>query len=463
MPVARELLSNHPSSFLKRGLLALATLAGAGLLAQPASALPSFSDQTGDPCSACHVGSFGPQLTAHGRMFKLTGYSDGTRKRDLPLLSGMAEWSFENTAKGQPGGAASGYGDNNNTAFDQISLFLGGRIYDHLGVFSQTTYAGVSHHWAWDQSEIRYGREVELGPVDSVVGMTINNTPTMTDPFNSTPDWGFPYAKSSLAPSPAASALLEGALAQRVVGSTAYGLFDDLIYAEAGGYRMLTQLNRHETLGVQPTDGPIVKGTAPYWRLALQHETNTYSASFGTTGMIADVYPGNDNSAGTDRYADYGLDSSFQWHANKRHVFSVNGSAMAEKAKLDASNALGNSGRDRSYLGTYHLNGSYYFDQTYGFTVGGFKSHGSVDSTAYAPAAISGSNNGKPDSTGYILQADYTPFGKEDSWGGPWVNLRFALQYTGYTKFNGGTSNYDGNGRNASDNNTLWFLTWFAF
>jgi len=32
--------------------------------------------------------------------------------------------------------------------------------------------------------------------------------------------------------------------------------------------------------------------------------------------------------------------------------------------------------------------------------------------------------------------------------------MRVGLQYTGYSKFNGASSNYDGFGRNASDNDT---------
>ena len=61
------------------------------------------------------------------------------------------------------------------------------------------------------------------------------------------------------------------------------------------------------------------------------------------------------------------------------------------------------------------------------------------------------------------VQADGTPWGKEDSWGAPWANLRLGLQYTGYTKFNGASHNYDGEGRNASDNNTLFGFVWAAF
>jgi hypothetical protein len=76
---------------------------------------------------------------------------------------------------------------------------------------------------------------------------------------------------------------------------------------------------------------------------------------------------------------------------------------------------------------------------------------------------LSGSANGKPNSNEFILEADYVPFGKADSWAGPWVNLKLGIQYTIYTEFNGGTSNYDGNGRNASANNTLYLFAWMIF
>ena len=45
----------------------------------------------------------------------------------------------------------------------------------------------------------------------------------------------------------------------------------------------------------------------------------------------------------------------------------------------------------------------------------------------------------------------------------PWLNVKFGLQYTYYTKFNGGTDNYDGAGHSASDNNTLYLFSWLAF
>ena len=41
--------------------------------------------------------------------------------------------------------------------------------------------------------------------------------------------------------------------------------------------------------------------------------------------------------------------------------------------------------------------------------------------------------------------------------------MKFGLQYVHYNKFNGAASNYDGAGRNAGDNNTIFAYAWLAF
>jgi hypothetical protein len=43
------------------------------LLGREAGAVPPFATQTGQPCTACHIGGFGPQLTPLGRAFKIGG------------------------------------------------------------------------------------------------------------------------------------------------------------------------------------------------------------------------------------------------------------------------------------------------------------------------------------------------------------------------------------------------------
>ena len=92
----------------------------------PAFAVPSFAIQTGQPCAACHIGAFGPQLTPYGRDFKLHGYiaNDG-KDHGLPLAL-TTQTSFTHTLQPQPGGAAPGFRDNDNFAVDQLSLYYAG-------------------------------------------------------------------------------------------------------------------------------------------------------------------------------------------------------------------------------------------------------------------------------------------------------------------------------------------------
>src|SRR5580692_7398043 len=100
-----------------------------------ARAVPSFAIQTGQPCAACHVGAFGPQLKPYGRDFKLHGYvaNDG-EDHGLPLAM-TTQGSFTHTGAPQPGGAAPGFAPNDNFALDQLSLYYAGKIAPHTGAF----------------------------------------------------------------------------------------------------------------------------------------------------------------------------------------------------------------------------------------------------------------------------------------------------------------------------------------
>ena len=48
------------------------------------SAVPNFATQTGQPCTACHIGGYGPQLTPLGRAFKIGGYTQPAAKAGSP-------------------------------------------------------------------------------------------------------------------------------------------------------------------------------------------------------------------------------------------------------------------------------------------------------------------------------------------------------------------------------------------
>ena len=86
-------------------------------------------------------------------------------------------------------------------------------------------------------------------------------------------------------------------------------------------------------------------------------------------------------------------------------------------------------------------------------------------SRAAATAARAAPISWRSDTAGYILQADWTPWGKEGSWAAPWANLRLGLQYTAYSRYQGGSHYLDDNGndRRARDNDTLMAFAWLAF
>lgn len=424
----------------------------------PSQAVPSFSRQTGESCTACHVGGFGPQLTAHGMMFKLGGYTDSDGKEGHVPLSAMAVGSFTHTLKDQSEDAAQYFGTNNNVAAQEISAFLAGGFTDHLGAFVQATYSGIERLVSMDNADIRYAQTIQLGGEDAILGVTFNNNPTLQDPFNTIPAWRFPYMSSELVPGPIATPLLDGGLSQQVLGGAAYMYWNN-IYAELGGYGTpSTSFLDKVNVG---NDAGSINSFAPYYRLGYFKDMHTQAYAFGLFGLNADMQP--DRISGpTNNYNDFGVDAWYQFLGNRKNIFSVYTAYIHEHQKLNASFDAGDAGQASASLNRFDFNASYYYDQTYGFTAGMFNITGDQDQTLYAPAPDSGSRTGKPNTTGFILQADWSPFGKEGSWGEPWANLRLGLQYTIYSKFNGASSDYDGYGRDASDNNTLFLFLWLA-
>lgn len=428
-------------------------------LVEPALAVPSFARQTGQDCTACHIGSFGPQLTPYGTKFKLGGYTESDGKEGHIPLSAMLVQSFTHTDKDLSADAADGFKNNNNMSLQEVSMFVAGRFTDNIGAFAQGTWSEPDRQFSMDNLDLRLVKPMQIAGKDTVLGISLNNNPTVQDPFNTVPAWRFPYMASELAPTPNASPLIAGGLEQTVIGASAYGFYDNNWYAELGGYQsfsksMLTKMN------VDP--GDKIDGTSPYWRLAYFQDMRKQAFSVGLFGMNSHILPGW-ASGRTDKYNDIGIDGSYTFLGTREHVFAVNGSFIHENRNLDASYADGGASNKDGHLNTLNLSGSYHYNKTYGLTLGLFDINGNKDQSLYNNGeADAGSIKASPDSRGYILQADWTPWGKEDSWGAPWANMRIGLQYTGYNRFNGAKNNYDGFGRDASDNNTLYSFIWFA-
>jgi hypothetical protein len=439
--------------FLSSGLL-LVVLLSTVLRTNPAVALPSFAIQTGQPCAACHIGAFGPQLTPYGRDFKLHGYvaSDG-RDHGLPLAwTAMA--SFTHTLEPQPGGAAPGFKPNDNIALDETSLYWAGRITPEVGGFIEFMFDGISRQPQFGNVDIRRASEGELFDRDVLWGITINNSPTVQDPWNSTPVWGFPYNRSPLAPTPMAATLVDGGLAQRAAGAGAYVLWNELLYLESDVYKGLDTGALRAVGQVPVDDGDQTTAFMPYARVALIEDWKNDHLEIGAYGISANILPGGNQTFGLfNRVTDAALDATYQFISDPTKVTSDRLSAHAtyihEIARMEASSAETLTGMllDHS-LDTVRLDVSYSFAATVTPSVQYFRSTGTADINYWSTP------NGSPNSDGMIFEVAYVPWGKPDS-PFPNVNFRLAVQYVNYFRF-------DGSSIGARNNNNVFFSLWSA-
>ena len=408
-----------------------------------AKALPSYARQTGMSCSSCHY-SF-PELTDFGRQFKINGYiltmmktieskdsiSELTRLNLLSYLplSVMVQTSFTHIAKNSEGT------QNNSVAFpQQLSVFYSGEVTPHIGTFIQMTYDG--QRFGMDNADIRYTNQSSLGSKSIVYGLTLNNNPAVQDVWNTSPAWRFPSATSAAAKNPAKSAIIEK-LGLQVAGLGAYTLYNNLFFAELTLYRSAQQG------AANPADSNsamAIKGVAPYWRLALQHQWSDNYVALGTFGIASNHFS-KGISGEMDKFIDVGVD--FQYERNLSFgSFTMHTSLINETENRDISNT-----QHTSYnFNSFKIDGNLYLKNGIGATMGYFTKSGSMDPNV-------GSLTNKPNSNGFIFQIEYLP----------WFNTKFTLQYVMYNKFDGSTKDYDGMGRNSPNNNTLYLLAWINF
>jgi hypothetical protein len=362
--------------------------------------------------------------------------------------------SFTHTLQPQPGGAAPGFRPNDNFAFDQLSLYYAGQIAPKLGAFIELNYDGVAQQAALNNVDIRYASEGELFGQDLLWGITANNNPTVQDPWNSTPAWGFPYNRSALAPTPTASTLVDGGLGQRVAGVGVYTLWNDLLYLESDVYRGLNAPTLR-ALGQVPGDGDQTAAFVPYGRVALIKEwgSKSHHAEIGAYALSANVVPGGDQTLGFGvRKTDVALDATYQFISDPSKVTSNRLSAHAtyihETATM-ASGALALTGAlPDHWLDTMRFDVSYSFAATVTPSAQYFRTTGTADANYWTTP------NGSPNSDGMILEIAYVPWGKPDS---PFqnMNVRLAVQYVNYFSF-------DGSYADASRNNHFYFSLWTA-
>jgi hypothetical protein len=459
------MLKGSSNSFLTRTIL---KIFGAAILftmawSPGAQAVPSYARQTGLACEACHT--VFPQLTPFGRIFKASGYTLSNTSKvqdidrvkhylmslsDTPPISAMVVVSTSSAAR-----AADADSSRTSTDFpQQLSLFYSGAITDNVGAFIQATYSDQSGQFGIDNTDIRFADVATLYGHDVIYGLSLNNNPTVQDLWNSTPAWGQPFFTSAVLNGPAASTKVEGAMAQSVAGLSAYAFVDQSIYAEVGVYR--SALQGASVSANASTTNDIITGVAPYWRVAYEKDWGQNSWELGTFGLDASLHNpttiagqavNQSLQAGpTDRFLDIGVDTQYQY-INDNNQVTVVGRGIRENQRLDATFPLGFADNPSNHLDTWDVVGSYYWRRQLGATLGFFALNGSRDATYF------GSLNGRPDSNWINAEVNYLP----------WLNVKLGLQYTAYMKFDGATSNYDGQGRNASDNNLIYGYVWIAF
>jgi hypothetical protein len=464
---------------------ALAAIAVLSIHAPLARAVPSFARQTGMACSACHT--VFPELTPFGREFKLHGYVIDNLKQikgttmerretlslnSLPPISAMLQVSYTHTQTALPDSTVSGVlAKDGEVLFpQQVSLFYAGKIADNLGAFMQLTYDGAGDHFGFDNTDIRYARYLSLGEDEGEVGgkstapllpgkhsvlfgVTLNNNPTVQDPWNSTPAWGFPYSSTSVAPSPNSSTQLDtGGIGQNAAGLGAYVWVDDALYAELSFYSAAKTGGAHP---LDSTQGAVLQGVMPYWRAGYEYRWQNNSLFIGTFGASASVQPGNGLAlhGPADHFTDVAVDAQYQFIGDQ-HLVTALATYIHESQRLDASFLNGLAANPRDTLRTFKGALEYSYERTIGGSVGFFSTSGTSDGLLYpATDPVGGSATGSPEATGYIAELNYLP----------WLNTKLQLQYVGYSKFNGASANYSGSGRSASDNNTLYLLVWLNF
>ena len=441
-----------------------------------AGAVPSFAAQTGQPCQTCHIGALGPQLTPYGRNFKIKGYTlqGGTGIASQVHLALWVQSGLSSIQKDlPPSGVTPDFGRNNNIFVSAVSLFYSGRITDHVGVFLQASYDNVGKAIAQDNSDIRVIGDTELFGHDVDYGFTFNNAPGWSDPYNSNYLWGYPYISNNLAPSPNAGSILGGALQDNSLGVVGYTWIDQHIYLDLGGY--VSQPPGYQKVFGESYGPGSSTGLEPWASVTYAWFWGNNNAHLGGHFFYGRFNPttdvrSSDGRYGHDSYTDFLFSNGYQYIGDENvNVFTVDGFYDFEYQHLAGSSNVFNpsysSSRTNNHLNEAKEWATYYYKETYGATIAFDKIWGNSNDLLYNTGAddSTGSIKGLPNSTAFIVEGDWVPFGKPDSFVHPFLNWKLGLQYTIYTQFNGSGKNYDGFGRAASDNNTFFLFLWTVF
>jgi hypothetical protein len=434
-------------------------------------------------CLACHT--VYPELTHFGRMFKLNGYQlDNTKDIQfttdegkqqlaipgLPPLAVFVQEDYTHLSKALPDSQVLGAKSQiDQVGFpQQVSVLWGGKIAPHFGAFAQLTYDYAAGGVGMDNTDLRFANNFVLPDKSKLTyGVSINNNPGVQDIWNTQQPFGFPYVGSEAGVGSVAAPLMLGGLAESVAGISGFVMWNEQLFGEVGIYHHAPQgqIGNQITGGAGPLDSTsanVLASNAPYWRVAYEYDVDRYALEVGAYGADFRFYPGGGEplQGATNDHRDVGED--FQWQfIGEDHIVTVKGTHIQETITNNAGFDEGVANLHDS-LNFFEADATYYYRRMIGTTWGYFSTTGTTDAILYPgaptvigalPVGVTNSFNSNPATQGYVAELNYLP----------WLNVKMTLQYTHYTKFNGTTSNYDGLGRNASDNDTTYLNLWFAF
>jgi len=404
-----------------------------------------------------------PGLTVFGRQFKLRGYTMGAGLADksfpynLPLAAGLQVGNTAVSNRSRGADAGEDFPRAGQTIVQQVAFYYGGRIVGKLGAMAQYNWDGIEQKWGAEMVDIRYADSTTAKDKDLTYGLSVANSPTLPDLWNTTPMWSFPHLQSA-GVMPMQTSLLDMTLNNQVGVATLYGMYDSRYYGAVGFLRngkdgVFRPLNVGDTLET------AIDGNAPYLRLAWEKDSGAHSLMVGLWALQAEVFPDPDTQSGpTDRYTDLALDGQYQY-ATGEHMMSLHAFLDREKRDWNASYPAGEASNASDNLNTFKVNAHYWYQRKIGGGIGLFDYWGDSDMMKYGmggmPSAM-GNANGSPDTRGWIVEGDWLPLPNEQ-------NLKLGLRYTAYTKFNGAADNYNGFGRNASDNNEWFSYLWLLY
>jgi len=412
---------------------------------QDSLAVPAFAKQTAQSCIACHAGGQFPELTPYGRLFKLTAYTIGERALPISVMavagaSRMAK-PIQVDASLQENNAGQGLSNpiNQSISFETGSLFLAGKVTDNIGGFAQITYdnfaapnsTGVNTvgHTGADNIDIRYADQIVTRSSNLIYGLSLNNNPSVSDPWNTAGAW-MNYVpstggKGSNAYIDATTPYPSNGFPGFVTGLNAYAFLNKKYYGELGFYRTANKFLSFMNSG---HDASPIKGSNPYWRVAYNKEWGPENLMVGLSGMTSHPYDSVAGVALSDAASYYksksnGLDMQYQYLLDP-HAITVQGVYQHQitwPSIQDGGNALGTN--------LSRLKASYTYMAKYGGSLSHFNQSGN-----FATAT-----KGNTSEIFFI----------------PVQNIRLGLQYTQYSR----VANID----NPHDANTLRLYGWFAY